>query len=81
MTEWLPTLQAHRQMIEGSIFIVLGLYFLLCRRWIGLAASRWQANLWHIRCGPKIYEISFVLAGVLFIVLGLLQVAGIITST
>lgn len=60
--------------IIGSIFfMVFGLLLSLFHKRIGVLAAEYQYKLFRIHFNPVGYQVSFLLAGVIFVALGILD--------
>jgi hypothetical protein len=62
----------------GIISIVLGVCLFVSREWAARSALDWDYHALGLRIDEKWYRIAFVVWGVVFLVIGLLAMAGII---
>jgi hypothetical protein len=67
-----------KSIIPGLFFTILGVYFMLCRKWIAQQAVEWNYRLLEIRFSEPVYRLSFLALGLFFTVIGLLTLLRVI---
>lgn len=66
--------------LGGIIFIILGGMLAIFHRQIASRTSVFYYRLLHVHFSEKGYQIAFVIAGMVFIIFGILSICGIIKS-
>ena len=64
--------------LGGSIFIIMGLVFIVFHTKLAHKTSNFYYKLLHIQSGEKGYRIGFFVVGISFIIVGLLSIFKII---
>jgi hypothetical protein len=64
--------------VEGVLCAAFGLVCLVFWKPLGERAYESQRRHFGVRSAPKIYQVAYVLAGVIFLSVGMLLLAGII---
>jgi hypothetical protein len=59
-------------LIPGICFVLFGCYSIFRRKDYGVAARRQNLKLWGFAATEKGYEISFLIGGGIFLIMGLL---------
>ena len=64
--------------VEGVLCAVFGLACLIFWKPLGERAYESQRRYFGVRSAPKVYQLAYLLAGVVFLSVGMLLLAGII---
>lgn len=66
--------------IINIVSIIFGLLMIVFCKNFAIGTSNFYYNLFHLRFSEKGYQIAFLIAGIVFIVFGVLSLFGIIRA-